>query len=83
LHTGNKLYKKNPYTIEQLKEETSAFVINIDDYSVAGVLPNFQGKLQMALAADDAHMKTFSLDFPSPKVIVLSDTERKNNCHVF
>jgi hypothetical protein len=58
-------------------------MMNINEYFLARVLPNFRGKLQAVLVVDGAHMKTFLLGFHSPKVAVLNDTKHNNNCHVF
>jgi hypothetical protein len=51
------VYKNNPHTIAELKQEISAAVISVSEDTLAAVLRNFRCRLQMVLDADGAHIK--------------------------
>jgi hypothetical protein len=51
------MYRNNPHTIGELKQEMSAAVLSVIEKSPAAVLRNFRRRIQMAMEADDAHIE--------------------------
>jgi tRNA A58 N-methylase Trm61 len=51
------VYKNNPHTIEEIKEESSAAVISVSEETLAAVVRNFRRRLQMVLDADCAYIE--------------------------